>query len=72
MTTYTFSEARQQLGAVLDEAQRIGAVRIQRRDGSEFEISATAPKNSALNVEGIAMGLTAEEIVDVVREARRG
>lgn len=36
MNVYTFSEARQNLASVLDEAQRKGAVRIKRRDGSEL------------------------------------
>ena len=31
MNVYTFSEARQKLAAVLEEAQRKGAVRIKRR-----------------------------------------
>ena len=39
MNVYTVSEARQKLAAVLEEAQRKGAVRIKRRDGSEFEIA---------------------------------
>ncbi len=71
MTIYTFSEARQKLASVLDEAERVGAVRIKRRDGSEFEISPTKPSRSALDVEGVPLDLTASEIVDAVHEARR-
>ncbi len=36
MKEYTYSEARQKLSAVLDEAKREGAVRIRRRDGQVF------------------------------------
>jgi prevent-host-death family protein len=36
MKEYTYSEARQKLSAVLDEAQRGGVVRIRRRDGQAF------------------------------------
>jgi len=43
MNVYTFSEARQKLAAVLEEAQRRGAVRIKRRDGNEFEIAPVRP-----------------------------
>jgi hypothetical protein len=70
MNVYTFSEARQKLATVLDEAQRKGAVRIKRRDGSEFEIAPVRSRASPLDVEGIDLGLSAEEIVAAVREAR--
>lgn len=70
MNVYTFSEARQKLATVLDEAQRKGAVRIKRRDGSEFEIAPVHSRASPLNVQGVDLGLSAEEIVSVVREIR--
>jgi hypothetical protein len=70
LNVYKFSEARQNLAAVLDEAQRKGAVRIQRRDGSEFEIAPVHSKGSPLDVEGISLGVTANEIVSAIREVR--
>jgi antitoxin Phd len=70
MNVYTFSEARQKLATVLDEAQRKGAVRIKRRDGSEFEIAPVRSQASPLDVQGVDLGLTAEEIVSAIREAR--
>ena len=70
MNVYTFSEARQKLASVLEEAQRKGAVRIKRRDGSEFEIAPVSSKVSPLDVEGVDLGLSVEEIVSVVREVR--
>lgn len=70
MNVYTFSEARQKLAEVLDEARRKGMVRIKRRDGSEFEISPVQVKSSPLDVEGVDLGVSAEEIVSVVREMR--
>ena len=70
MNVYTFSEARQKLASVLDEAQRRGAVRIKRRDGSEFEIAPVRSQASPLDVEGVDLGLSAEEIVSAVREVR--
>ena len=36
MKSYTFSEARQNFAAILEQARRDGAVRIQRRDGQSF------------------------------------
>jgi hypothetical protein len=53
-----------------EEAQRKGAVRIKRRDGSEFEIAPVRPKASPLDVEGVDLGLSAEEIVSAIRETR--
>lgn len=38
MKVYTFSEARQQFAAVLESAQKDGAVRITRRDGRAFTL----------------------------------
>lgn len=70
MNVYTFSEARQKLASVLEEAQRKGAVRIKRRDGSEFEIAPVRSKASPLDVEGVDLGLSADEIVSVLRETR--
>jgi PHD/YefM family antitoxin component YafN of YafNO toxin-antitoxin module len=70
MNVYTFSEARQKLAEVLDEAKRKGAVRIKRRDGSEFEIAPIRAKSSPLDVEGVDLRIGAEEIVSAVRETR--
>jgi hypothetical protein len=70
VNVYTFSEARQKLATVLDEAQRKGVVRIKRRDGSEFEIAPVRSQASPLDVQGIDLGLSAEEIVSAVREIR--
>jgi len=70
MNIYTFSEARQKLATVLDEAQRKGAVRIKRRDGSEFEIAPVRSQASPLDVPGVDLGLSTEEIVSAVREVR--
>ncbi len=39
MKVYTYSEARQRLASLLDEALREGEVRIKRRDGDEFVLT---------------------------------
>jgi PHD/YefM family antitoxin component YafN of YafNO toxin-antitoxin module len=70
MTVYTFSEAQQKLASILDEAERQGAVRIKRRDGSEFEIAPVREERSPLDVEGIPLDLTAEEIIAALKESR--
>ena len=70
MKVYTFSETRQKLASVLDEAWSKGAVRVKRRDGREFIIKAAPAQRSPLDIEGVDLGLRAEEIVAAVRESR--
>ena len=70
MTTYTFSEARQRFASVLEQAQAEGEVLIRRKDGSVFVIKPVSKTESPLDVEGVALGLSMDEIVDIVREVR--
>jgi PHD/YefM family antitoxin component YafN of YafNO toxin-antitoxin module len=71
MKTYTYSEARQNLAALLEEASRSGEVRIRRRDGRSFAVRPAKTKRSPLDVEGIESDLSREQIVSVIREMRR-
>jgi antitoxin Phd len=68
--TYTFSEARQKLAAVLDNAEQDGEVRIIRKNGSAFIIRPEKPRRSPLDVPGIDIHLGAEDIVNIIREGR--
>ncbi|PYQ67252.1 MAG: prevent-host-death protein [Acidobacteria bacterium] len=52
------------------KGQQKGAVRIKRRNGSELEIAPVRSQASPLDVQGVDLGLTAEEIVSAIREAR--
>lgn len=70
MKVYTYSQARQNLAGILEEARRDGTVHIKRRDGQEFVITPAKGKGSALDVEGVKLNLTAAEIVRAVREVR--
>jgi len=67
MTIYTFSQARQNFATVLNQALKEGKVLIKRKDGSSFVIK---PIKAPLDVDGIDLGLTNEEIVDIIREIR--
>ncbi len=71
MKEFTYSEARQQLAALLDRARRDGAVRIRRRDGQVFVLRPERSKGSPLDVPGLALEVSREEIVDLVKEGRR-
>jgi hypothetical protein len=71
MKVYTFSEARQQLAALLDQARREGQVRIRRRDGEEFVVEAAAPgRGSPLDVPGLDLTLAVGDVVGLIRETR--
>ena len=71
MKEFTYSEARQQLAALLDRARRDGAVRIRRRDGQVFVLSPETRKGSPLDVPGLDLDIQRDEIVALVHEARR-
>ena len=68
----TYSEARQKLARLLEEAANEGTVRIKRKDGQTFLITPEVASGSPLDVEGLDLGITAAEIVEYVREGRTG
>ncbi len=71
MKEFTYSEARQQFAAVLNRARRDGAVRIRRRDGQAFILSPDVRSGSPLDVPGLNLDLSNEELVALVHEGRR-
>ncbi len=70
-TVYSYSEARQNLATLLDEAASEGEVLLKRRDGQMFIIRPVGPLASPLDVRGIDIGLTTDEIVAFITEGRR-
>jgi PHD/YefM family antitoxin component YafN of YafNO toxin-antitoxin module len=70
MTTYTYSEARQNFSSVLEKAKEEGEVLIIRKDGSSFILRPFDKTKSPLAVDGIDLDLTSEEIIDILREVR--
>ena len=70
MTTYTYSEARQNFASVLKKAQKEGEVLIRRKDGTTFVLKPFDFGTSPLQVEGIDLNLTSDEIINIIREVR--
>jgi hypothetical protein len=70
MTTFTYSEARQNLATVLEKAKQEGEIIIKRKDGTYFVVRPLTPDKSPLDVSGIDINITSEEIVDIIRETR--
>ncbi len=71
MKEFTYSEARQQLAALLDRARRDGAVRIRRRDGQVFVLRPERSTGSPLDVPGLNVPITRAEVLELVQEGRR-
>lgn len=70
MKTYTYSEARQRLATLLDQASREGKVQIRRQDGSTFVLLPVASTRSPLDVPGVRSTLRPGELVALIREER--
>ena len=68
---YTYSKARQNFAALLDRVAQEGEVRVKRRDGRVFVILPERQDKSPLDVEGITLSLSREEIVHFIQEGRR-
>lgn len=70
MHIYTYSEAQQNFSSLLDLAQSEGAVQITRKDGELFMLMPISPQKSPLDIPGVNINLTTDDIVSLVREGR--
>ncbi|HNP88403.1 MAG: type II toxin-antitoxin system Phd/YefM family antitoxin [Chloroflexi bacterium SZAS-1] len=72
MKSYTFSEARQNFAAILEQARRDGAVRIQRRDGQRFVLMPEPAITSPLDISGIVpqQPVSRNDILQSIQEGR--
>jgi len=70
MREYSFTEARQHFASLLEEAKKEGVVCIKKRDGESFYIKPAMKKKSPLDIKGVDLGVSATEIVDIVRKGR--
>jgi hypothetical protein len=69
--SYTYTEARQNLASLLDQALRDGEVLIKRRDGQVFVLRPQESDASPLDVPGLDLDLTVSEILGFIQEGRR-
>lgn len=70
MKVYTYSEARQNLSELLNQAQAEEVI-IKRRDGAVFSVKAKKLKKSPFDVEGIESTVSKKQILAAVRESRK-
>lgn len=70
MKVYTYSQARQKLARLLDEARLEGEVCIKKRDGQMFILKPMKEQGSPLDIEGVDLDLSLDELTYAVRESR--
>lgn len=66
----TYTETQENLTVLLERANDEGEVRIKRTNGQVFVLKPERSKRSPLDIAGINLGVTTEEIVDFGREGR--
>jgi hypothetical protein len=72
MVIFTYSKARQQFSSLLDKANKDGQVFIKRKNGQIFSIKPERNnKKSPLDVDGIGVGLSRNEILSFIHESRK-
>lgn len=71
MKVFTYSEARQNLAQLLKLAQE-EEIEIRRRDGAVFSLRSKNNKASPFDVPGIKTKATTHDILDAIRESRKG
>lgn len=69
MTTFTDDQVRRQLDMVLNVARSQGEVRLKAQDGREYSVRPVLP-SSPFDIAGVDLNLSADEIVQLVREGR--
>jgi hypothetical protein len=69
--TYALTEACLKLASLLEQTARSGEVRIKRRDGQVFVIRPQKRKGSPLDINGVDLDLTCDEILKSIKESHR-
>ncbi len=70
MEIYSYSEARQKLSSVLDEAESTGKVFIRRRDGRTYALVPERMPDSPLDVPSVNANISTQEVVELIRRER--
>jgi len=70
MKQFNFTEARNNFASILEIAKQEGVICISKRDGDAFYVTPVKPKKSPLDVKGVNLGLSRDEITSIVNEGR--
>jgi len=71
MKIYSDSEAQKNLETVLSEARKEGAVGIRQKDGLTFIVRPEGVPDSPLDVKGMSLPISTEEIVGFIHKVRK-
>lgn len=66
----TYLETQENLSVLLEQASEKGEVRIKRTNGQIFVLKPENKERSALDIEGIDLDISTQEIVETIREGR--
>ncbi len=69
MTVFTLEEAEDRLTTILERAALEGEIGIKGKEGRLYVLKPD-PRRSPLDVEGVNIDISREEIVSIVRESR--
>jgi hypothetical protein len=67
----TYLETQQSLSVLLEQARQEGEIRIRREDGQTFVLKPENARQSALDVKGVGLGISTDEIIEFIREGRK-
>ncbi|MES9814036.1 MAG: type II toxin-antitoxin system prevent-host-death family antitoxin [Candidatus Thiodiazotropha sp.] len=70
MREYSFTEARQHFASILNQAKKEGVVCVKKKNGEVFYIRPAISTKSPLDIEGVDLNVTTDEIVDIIRSGR--
>jgi hypothetical protein len=69
MRVFTYSEARKRFAEVLDMAKKDEVI-IRRRNGDTFSLTEVQKQVSPLDIDGVEVDVTTQELVAAVRDSR--
>lgn len=71
MKVYTYTQARENLATLLEEARREEVV-IRRRNGELFSVALRPQGSSPFDVTPVSTRATMQDILEAIRESREG
>lgn len=69
MKVYTYTQAREHLATLLEEARREEVI-IQRRNGEQFSVALRPQGSSPFDVAPVHTTATTQDILEAIRESR--
>jgi hypothetical protein len=69
MKVYTYTQAREHLATLLEEARREEVI-IRRRNGEQFSVALRPQGSSPFDVAPVSIQATTQDILEAIRESR--